>query len=97
MSLIPPGDRQHLVPAGVLGYGDGDIQPQRRDPLANRVHVDNGIDALGATFDTTLRARAETAVVQTFITDVVAALLQSHGRGHPRNTHVNHQLQEEKK
>lgn len=84
----------HPVPASILRYSDRDVQPQCWDSLANRVHVDDGIDALRATFHAALRARAEAAVVQAFVAHVMATLLQRDSGGHPRDTHVNHQLWE---
>lgn len=84
----------HPVPASILRYSDRDVQPQRWDSFANHIHVNDGIDALRATFYAALRARAEAAVVQAFVADVMATLLQSDGGGHTRDTHVNHQLQE---
>lgn len=92
-SSFPSG--HHPVPAGILGYSHGNIQPERRDSLAHRIHVNDGIDALRTPFYAALGAGAEPAVVQAFVAYVMSTFFQRYGSSHARNTHVNYQLQEE--
>lgn len=69
-------------PASVLGDGNRHVQPQCGHPFAHSVHVDDGVNALWTILHAALRAGAEPAIIQSFVTLVVATFFQRHCGGH---------------
>lgn len=81
----------HLPPS-ILRHRNSDPEAGVVDPLADRVHVQDRVYAVGPAVHAALGRWAEAAVVQALVTVVVATLLQGDSGGQPRNTNVDHQL-----
>lgn len=69
------------LPSSILRHRESDPEAGAVDSFADCVHVQQRAYAVGAALHATLRSWAEAAVVQAFVTLVVAALLQSDSGG----------------
>lgn len=89
---LPHSSSGYQLPSCVFGDRHGHSQPRGGHPLADRFHVDDGVDAVRAPNDAALGIWTEAAVVQAPVAVIPAALLQRDGGGHSRHPDVNDQL-----
>lgn len=64
------------IPSSILRYRKSDPEVRVIDPFADCFHVQDWLYAVGAVLHATLGSWAEVAVIQAFVTLVVATLLQ---------------------